>query len=117
MKPLNRLVVVILMYFNPAIWKPIAIVLSVLNVGGLIMALSAGEPAHAMGHVVVGVGLAFWVRRLGERAREETGASISGTEHQSQLEGLESEVDQLRRELTETQERLDFAERMMAKRR
>lgn len=31
------------------------------------------------------------------------------------LEALESEVQQLRQDLTETQERLDFAERMLAK--
>lgn len=104
------------MYFNPATWRPIAILLSILNLGGLVMALGAGEPGHAVGHVMLGVGLAFWVRRLGESSSERT-ASIGGSDAQAQLEGLESDVDQLRRELDETQERLDFTERMMAQRR
>lgn len=104
------------MSFNPAIWRPIAIIVSLLNVGGLVMALGAGEPAHAAGHVLVGVALVAWFRRMGERAREDTTESIGG-DRQAQIEGLEFEVDQLRRELTEAQERLDFTERMMAKRR
>jgi hypothetical protein len=104
-------------YFNPRIWRPIAIVLSLFNLGGLVLALGAGEPGHAMGHVILGVGLAVWARRLGASARDSIGDSIGGSERHAQLEGLENEVDQLRRELTETQERLDFAERMLAQRR
>lgn len=82
------------MYFNPRVWRPIAIVLS-----------------------LSGAGLAAWIRRLGESARESAGDSIGASEQQAQLEGLESDIDQLRRELTETQERLDFAERMLAQKR
>lgn len=104
------------MYFNPATWRPIAILLSVLNLGGLVMALGAGEPGHAVGHVMLGVGLAFWVRRLGENDGERT-TSFGRSDRQAQIEGLESDVDQLRRELAEAQERLDFTERMLAKRR
>ena len=39
----------------------------------------------------------------------------SGAETLARLAQLESEVQQLRRELGETQERLDFAERLLAK--
>ena len=35
-------------------------------------------------------------------------------EQEARLEALEADVGELRRELTETQERLDFAERVMA---
>ncbi len=104
------------MNFNPRVWRPIAILLSVGNIAGVVQALGAGEPAHAMAHVVLGVVLAFWVRRLNERAREARGDRIAGSDQQAQIEGLESDLDQLRRELTETQERLDFTERMLAQR-
>ena len=92
------------------IWRPIAIVLTILNVGGLIMAVSAGEPLHALGHIVAAVLLARWLRRLRE------GDEDARIESPSKIEALEDEVDGLRRELTEAQERLDFAERMMAQR-
>lgn len=92
------------------VWRPVAIVLSILNAGGLIMAVAAGEPMHALGHIVAAVLLARWLRRM----RERDGAAR--LESPSQIEALEAEVDGLRRELTEAQERLDFAERMMAQR-
>jgi hypothetical protein len=72
---------------------------------------------HAAGHVILGLGLAAWIRRLNARAREARGDRIAGSDQQTQIEGLESDLDQMRRELTETQERLDFAERMLAQRR
>ena len=55
-----------------------------------------------------GLALAFglWAQRL----RRGPG----GSEGQTRLEVLEAEVDNLRRELSETQERLDFAERVLA---
>ena len=105
------------MTFKPAFWRPIAIILSIVNIAGVVQALGAGEPMHAAGHVIVGLGLAAWIRRLNERARETRGERIAGSDQQTQIEGLENDLDQLRRELTETQERLDFAERMMAQRR
>jgi len=105
------------MAFNPVIWRPIAIILSIVNIGGVIQAFAVGEPMHAMGHVVLGVGLAFWVRRLNERARATRGDRIAGSDQQAQIEGLENDLDQMRREMTETQERLDFAERMLAKKK
>ena len=95
---------------NHRIWRPVAIVLTILNAGGLIMAVAAGEPMHALGHIVAGVLLARWLRRM----RASDGAAR--LESSSKIEALEDEVDGLRRELTEAQERLDFAERMMAQR-
>jgi hypothetical protein len=101
---------------NPRVWRAIAIGLSVVNVAGVVQALVAGEPMHAAGHVVAGLALAAWLRRLNERVRDQRGDRLVGGDQQAQIEGLENEMDQLRRELTEAQERLDFAERMLAKR-
>jgi hypothetical protein len=48
------------------------------------------------------------------RLRAMGSGAEGGGELQGRLDALEQEVDILRHELTETQERLDFAERMLA---
>ncbi len=93
------------MTFNPAVWRPIAIVLSVLNLVGVW--IYAGEPLHASAHAVVALGFALWAQRL----RPGSGKSELPPDR---LESLEAELSRLRQELVETQERLDFAERMLA---
>jgi hypothetical protein len=97
------------MTFKPALWYPIAVGLSVVNV---LAVWFAAEPAglaqwHAMGHAALAVGFGWWAHRLRQRAQ--------GGELQAGLEALEIEVSALRQELGETQERLDFAERMLAR--
>lgn len=94
--------------------RRIAVVFSVLNLAGLIMAVGAGEAMHAGAHLAVGAGLWAWIRYLGASARN--GDALDEAGDSDRIEGLESEVDQLRRELTEAQERLDFTERMLAQR-
>jgi hypothetical protein len=101
------------MTFKPAIWQPIAIVLSALNLVAVGFAAGAAEPWHAGGHAALGLAFGLWAQRL----RSSGGGTEvqGGTELQPRLEALEFEVSDLRRELSETQERLDFAERVMAK--
>jgi len=94
------------MTFKPAIWRPIAIVLSVTNLIAAAFAAGSAEPLHAGVHVALGLAFGVWAQRL----RRDPG----GTELQPRLEALEFEVSDLRRELSETQERLDFAERVLA---
>jgi hypothetical protein len=94
------------MTFKPARWYPIAAVLSVLNVGGAWFAAQSAEPWHATIHVVLAVALGLWAQRLRQRR--------GGGELQAGLDSLEIDVTTLRQELSETQERLDFAERMLA---
>ena len=94
------------MTFKPAIWRPIAIVLSVINLVAAAFAAGSAEPLHAGVHVVLGLAFGLWAQRL----RQGPGA----TELEPRLEALEFEVSDLRRELSETQERLDFTERMLA---
>jgi hypothetical protein len=97
------------MTFNSAKWYPVAVVLSVLNLVGAGFAAGQAEPLHAMGHVALGLAFGFWAQRLRLRP--------GGSELQDRLEALEAEVGQLgdlRQELTEVQERLDFAERLLA---
>ena len=97
------------MNFKPAIWHPIGIGLSVLNLVGLGAAVGAAEPGHAAVHAVVGLALGWWTWRL--RQRPAGGPD----QDRARLEMLEAEVDNLGRELSEAQERLDFAERVLAR--
>jgi len=94
------------MTFKPAIWHPIAVVLSALNVVGVWFAAQPGEPWHATIHAALAAASGLWAQRL----RRGPG----GGEFQAGLEALEIEVSTLRQELSEAQERLDFAERMLA---
>jgi hypothetical protein len=96
------------MTFKPALWRPIAVILSAVNLAGAGFAVGAAEPWHASVHVALALAFGFWAERL----RPGTG----GSERQAQLDELDAEVDQLRRELSEAQERLDFAERLLAQR-
>jgi hypothetical protein len=97
------------MALNPKIWQPVAAVLSLVNVVAVGFAASPGEPWHASIHAAVAVGLAVWAQRLGFRRRDTsfTGESLS-------TEALD-ELSILRSEVAELSERLDFAERVLAK--
>ncbi|MCI0459000.1 MAG: hypothetical protein L0Z62_18740 [Gemmataceae bacterium] len=94
------------MTFKPAIWQPIAIALSVINLVAVGFAAGSAEPWHATGHAALALAFGLWARRL----RQGPG----GSEREVQFGELESEIDNLRQELSETQERLDFTERMLA---
>lgn len=96
------------MTFKPTIWYPIAVALSVLNLVGIGYAARPLEPMHATIHAVLAAAFGLWARRL----RQGPG----GSEHETRLEALGAEVNHLREELSETQERLDFAERLLAQR-
>ena len=94
------------MTFKPAIWQPIAVVLSAVNIAAVGAAAGAAEPWHAAAHGVLAVGFGLWAQRMRQ--------GPAGGELQAGLEAVEVEVGRLRQELTEAQERLDFAERMLA---
>jgi hypothetical protein len=96
------------MTFKPALWHPIAVVLSGINLVALGFAAGAAEPWHATAHGALALALGFWARRL----RSGPGDS----EPQTRFDVLESEMSSLRQELGEAQERLDFAERLLAQR-
>jgi hypothetical protein len=95
------------MTFKPAIWYPIAVVLSAINLAGAGFAARDAEPWHVTVHVVLALAFGLWARRLGRR-------SGGGSALEARLEALEAEATRMRQELSETQERLDFAERLLA---
>jgi hypothetical protein len=94
------------MTFKPAIWQPIAVVLSVINLVAVGAAAGSAEPWHAAAHGSLALAFGLWAQRLRQRP--------GGGELQGRLEVLEAEVSNLRGELSEMQERLDFAERLLA---
>ncbi len=98
------------MTFKPAIWQPIAIVLAAINLAGVGFAAASTETWHASIHAALALGFGLWAQRM----RRVPAGSESGSESEARLDALEGEVGNLRRELGEAQERLDFAERVLA---
>jgi hypothetical protein len=96
------------MTFKPALWQPIAVVLSAINLVFVGFAAGSAEPWHAGVHASLALAFGLWAQRLRQ--------GPAGSDLQPRLEALEFEVSNLRRELSETQERLDFAERVLAQR-
>jgi hypothetical protein len=96
------------MTFKPRIWYPIAGVLSAVNLVAVALAAGAAEPLHATTHTALAVAFGLWAQRLRQKKAGEA------MEPQERLEVLEADVSDLRQELTEAQERLDFAERVLA---
>ncbi len=94
------------MNFKPGLWQPIALILGVINLVAVGAAAGAAEPWHAAIHAALAVASGWWAQRLGQG----TGAD----DRQAGLDALEFEVGKLRQELGETQERLDFVERVLA---
>ena len=106
------------MTFKPAIWFPIAVGLSVVNLVGVGFAAGQVEPWHAAIHAGLALAFGLWAQRLRSRlGGSERQARPEALEAQvSGLEALEVEVGRLRQEVSEMQERLDFAERLLAQR-
>lgn len=94
------------MTFKPAVWYPIAVALSVGNLIAVGFTASPDQPWHAAGHAALALAFGLWAQQLrrGSRASEPL---------PTRLDALEGELTRLRQELSETQERLDFAERLL----
>jgi hypothetical protein len=87
-------------------WYPIALVLGGLNLIGVGWAAGVAEPAHATVHVALALACWSWAKRM-RPGRD-------GSDRQERLDELEAELSDMRGELSETQERMDFAERLLA---
>jgi TolA-binding protein len=94
------------MNFKPAVWQPIATVLTLVNLVAVGFAAAAAQPLHAATHAGLAVAFGIWALRLKQ-------APVRG-DLEERLDALEAEVDRMRGELSEAQERLNFAERVLA---
>ncbi len=101
------------MAFKSRMWFPIAVVLAVANVVATGFAAAAAEPVHAATHAGLAVAFAVWAQYL--RRRIGSSESEAQIDVLDAVDRLDAEVNKLRLEVGEMQERLDFAERLLAK--
>ena len=90
-----------------------AVTFLVINVAGFGMAIAMRDFWHAMSHVGLGVASWLWLQSINQ-ASAAVVTSGKRDQIEERLQVLELEVTQLHDHLVETQERLDFAERMLA---
>ena len=102
------------MTFKPAIWFPIAVALSAINLVGVGFAVGPGESLHAATHAALALVFGLWAQRL--RRGPADGQLPAPLVASEELDALAAEVTKLRQEVSEVQERLDFTERMLAQR-
>ena len=101
------------MAFKSPVWYPIAVLLSLGNVIAFWVAARSGGSMHATVHAALAVGAGLCAYSL--RRRREAGKVAPETiEALDALEALEGETEELRRQLSEAQERVEFAERRLA---
>ena len=104
------------MIFKPATWLWIALGLTALNLVGLGWAAALEEGPHAGAHVALSVLCGWWAWKLRRAPTLASPDAPDAIDQQERFEALESDVTRMRQELTEAQERVDFAERMLAQR-
>ena len=104
------------MTFKPAIWSPIAAVLSLINLVavGFAAAEANPDPWHAGIHAGLALAFGLWAQRLRLRQGPRGTELQAPAEVLDALDALDADVSKLRQELSEMQERLDFTERVLA---
>ena len=104
------------MTFKSAFWSPIVVGLSVINFVALGFAVGSAEPWHAAGHAALALGFGVWAQRLrqGRGGREPAGMKQQLEQQAGALEDAQTTLADQSAQLAELQERLDFAERLLA---
>ena len=103
------------MWFKSRVWIPIAWVLSLVNLY-FVFTVGPGQAAHATGHAALAVLFGLGAQRLAARRRSDP---LTSDERQV-LEDLQARVGELadlQRRVAELEERVDFAERVLAQQR
>jgi len=109
------------MALKPSFWFPIAVGLSALNLVAVGFAVRPGERWwHAGIHATLALVFGLWAQRLRQSPRGSGGSELEDRlaaleAEVSRVEALEGDLSRLRQELSEAQERLDFAERLLVK--
>ena len=66
------------MTFKPAIWFPIAVALSAINLVGVGFAVGPGESLHAATHAALALVFGLWAQRLRRAPRDGLGSNVCG---------------------------------------
>jgi uncharacterized protein HemX len=85
----------------------------------MFFAMRTFESGHAMVHVVLAAGFGYWAWLLSRsaRSREPTGLQEQLEQQAAALEDAQARLADQSAQLAELQERLDFAERILAQSR
>lgn len=107
------------MTFKSALWHPIAVVLSVINLVGVGFAVGSAEPWHAMAHATLALAFGLWAQRL---RQGPSGSELARMKQQLEqqaaaLEDAQTTLADQWTQLAELQERVDFAERLLVQAR
>lgn len=105
---------------KPSIWYPIAFVLSAANL--VAVGMYAGDTMHAAAHGALALVFGSWALRMrsgGDKSelanRLEALEARDGIENPEEVQALRDDLQTVRRELSELNERVDFAERVLAR--
>ena len=99
------------------LWNGVLVVLSAGNLGAVWFAAQPGEPWHATVHAALALGFGLWAQRRIRLGDARLGAGLLSQGSDLESSALRDEVGDVRRELGEVQERLDFAERLLSQAR
>ncbi len=101
------------MWFRHPAWIPVSLTLAVVNLAAVWFAAQPGEPVHATLHAGLAAGFALGARHLMTRRQ-------AGTRTEADLddaEDLQERFDEMRSHVLELEERVEFAERVLASQR
>lgn len=104
------------MWFRNRGWIPVAWLGSAVNLGAVWFAAAPGEPMHASLHAALAVGFGLGARHLRHRHR----ALLQDQQLQEALDQnayLEESTETMQTRVRELEERVDFAERLLANQR
>ena len=103
------------MWFKNRAWIPVAWILSVVNLVSVWFAAKPAEPWHATIHAALAVGFAVGAQRLMARRRVAAGDDLQQALDDN--ERLQETVESMQPRMQELEERVDFAERLLATQR
>jgi hypothetical protein len=103
------------MWFKHRAWIPVAWLLSLVNLVSVWFAARPAEPAHATLHAVLAAAFAVGAQRLTARQRTAMGDDLQQALDDN--ERLQQTLEAMQPRMEELEERVDFAERLLATQR
>jgi hypothetical protein len=104
------------MTVKPAFWRPVAVVLSAINLVGVGFAAASADPWwHAAIHAGLALAFGLWAQRLGQA---RGGSDLARVQQQLEqqaaaLQDAQATLASQSAQLAELHERVDFAERVL----